>query len=93
MSKENRWLSITRQIFLSDQATRMLEAREEGREKGIEEGEIRIIKRLLSRKFGSLPPEILQGLEKMDESTLEALSVELLDMKCLDDLQKFIVSL
>ena len=36
LDPESRWLYESREIFLSDQATRICEAKEEGKEEGIE---------------------------------------------------------
>ena len=72
--------------------------REEGREEGLEiglekgrgKGKLYLIKRLLYRKFGSLPDEIRSRIDTLDETMLDELSDAILDMQQLDDLKKFI---
>lgn len=61
--------------------------REEGREEGIIDGERKMLLRLLTLMFGSLPDELVQRVQAItDETMLETLSKQLLQAKQIDDL-------
>ena len=63
---------------------------EKGIEKGIEIGGVKIIKRIITRKFGALPPKLSQAIDTLDSATLEILSIEILDMEHIDELRRYI---
>jgi hypothetical protein len=63
---------------------------EKGIEKGMEKGQIKVLKRQLTRKFGSLSPEISKAIDNLDEHEIVILSIELINMKTLEDLLKII---
>ena len=79
-----------REIFIQDQrgsitlATRL--GREEGIEQGIEQGKLRLIVRLLERRFGVLSPQIPTRIAQLSASQLENLGEALLDFTTLSDL-------
>ena len=62
------------------------EALGKGRNEGIQQGEARAILRLLSRKFGSLSPELTQRITALPAESLDNLTDAILDMQELDDL-------
>jgi predicted transposase YdaD len=62
------------------------EALAKGRNEGIPQGEARAILRLLSRKFGSLSPELTQQITALPAESLDNLTDAILDMQELDDL-------
>jgi predicted transposase/invertase (TIGR01784 family) len=62
------------------------EATEIGIQQGIQEGEVNLILRLLSKKFGEVPSQLKMQIEKLSLEQLEALTEVLLDFASLDDL-------
>lgn len=68
----------------------MLKVIKYAEEKGIEKGQIQVIKRQLNRKFGWVPQDLINKIDTMDEISIENLSLELIDMQSIDDLKKFI---
>jgi predicted transposase YdaD len=63
-----------------------VEGRVEGRQEGKQEGELAIIYRLLSRRIGTVTPELQQRLLRLSISQLEDLGEALLDFEQPDDL-------
>jgi hypothetical protein len=59
--------------------------KKEGLQEGLKQGEARILLRLLSVRFGALPPEIRQKIETADAETLLQWSERILDAESLDD--------
>jgi len=59
--------------------------REEGREEGLRAGQAALLQRMLARKFGPLPAEIVQRIESADAVQLEAWSLSVLDASALSD--------
>ncbi|VCU68454.1 hypothetical protein PIGHUM_00505 [Pigmentiphaga humi] len=49
------------------------------------EGQTQLLKRLLMKKFGILPPAVVQRLEQATEAQTEAWSLNVLDAPSLDD--------
>ncbi len=60
--------------------------REEGRQEGRQEGELVILRRLLEKRFGSVPAAATERLSKLSAKELEELSVRVLDARSLEDL-------
>ncbi len=60
-------------------------AKEEGREEGLEQGKLAVLKRLLTRRFGALPGQILALLEKASPVELERWIDRVLDAESLDE--------
>ena len=62
-----------------------------GMEQGIEKGETKALVRtaikLLTRKFGSVPEDIKQGISKLDASTLDVILDRVLDYESLEDVK------
>jgi predicted transposase/invertase (TIGR01784 family) len=78
------------EVFLEDQKGSFVKGKQEGIEEGIEEGvnqgELLLVNRLLKRKFGELPPDLLSQIENLPRSILENLGEALLDFNSISDL-------
>ena len=65
-----------------------------GMEQGIEKGETKALVRtaikLLTRKFGSVPEDIKQGISKLDASTLDVILDRVLDYESLEDVKRYL---
>ena len=57
---------------------------EKGIEKGIEQGEARLLKQLLTWRFGALPPWVESQLAGAEPERLEAWAKHVLDAQTLD---------
>lgn len=70
------------------------EGREEGRKEGRKEGKqkeaYRMLKRLLLKKFKSLPQEYKQQLEEKEEEELEFIAEEVFEMEEVSDLEQYL---
>ncbi len=62
------------------------EGKKEGRKLGIREGELAVLRRLLERKFGELPLEAVERLERADVDLLLVWSDRVLTAAKLDDI-------
>jgi len=66
------------------------EGREEGfvqgREEGLLQGQLDLLRRLIERKFGTLPEWVEQKLSQSSAQEIEAVGVRVLDAKTLEDL-------
>ncbi|WP_226954591.1 DUF4351 domain-containing protein [Mesopusillimonas faecipullorum] len=81
-----RWAALQREIALLDERTALNRARREGHEAGRTEGQAGLLERLLTRKFGSLPVDVVARIEQADAEQLQAWSFKLLDApSCLDE--------
>jgi len=67
---------------------------EKGREEGLEQGRIEekrsLVERLLVKKFGLIPQDILEQIPKMNGVTLDLISIEIFDMQQIEDLQRYL---
>ncbi len=59
---------------------------EKGIAQGVQKGELNILGRQLSKRFGMLPPWVDERLSKLSTTELEELSLRLFDAKSIDDL-------
>ena len=59
--------------------------RQEGRKEGKKEGEALVLQRLLSRRFGPLPPEVLARIASASEEDINQWVDRILDAACLED--------
>ncbi len=57
-----------------------------GLEKGLQEGESKVLRRLIEKRFGSLPPWAEQKLEALPAPALDDLVERILDAKTIDEL-------
>ncbi|MDP2842364.1 MAG: DUF4351 domain-containing protein [Acetobacterium sp.] len=68
--------------------------REEGFEKGLEQGEAlayaKMAIKALSKKFGILPTEYREKISQLDLITLETLHEEIDNFKSIEDVKKFL---
>jgi hypothetical protein len=59
---------------------------EEGRQEGLREGELKILRRLLEKRFGAIPSWADERLAGRSAAELEDLSVRLLDTQSVEEL-------
>jgi predicted transposase YdaD len=59
---------------------------QQGMQQGKQEGEVTLILRLLSKKFGEVPSQLKMEIEKLSLEQLEDLTEVLLDFSNLDNL-------
>jgi hypothetical protein len=64
----------------------MRKSRKEGLQEGLQEGELIILRRMIAKRFGSLPARLDKKLSKFSRPELEDLSLRLLDAKSINDL-------
>ncbi len=68
-----------------------LEEREQiGLQKGIQQGEARLIIRLLNRKIGNIPSDVENKVLNLSLSVLEDLGEVLLDFNSIDELRNWL---
>ena len=60
-------------------------AREESKQQGIEQGERTLLRRLLGRRFGLLPPEADERIDRASTRDLECWAENVLDAGTLDE--------
>jgi hypothetical protein len=63
---------------------------QEGKIEGKIEGEILLIERLLNRRIGGIPENLLTNIKKLSLDKLESLGVELLDFSNVEDLETWL---
>ncbi len=63
----------------------------QGQEQGRIEEKRSLVERLLVKKFGLVPQDILEQIPKMNAATLDLISIEIFDMQRIEDLQRYIV--
>ena len=61
------------------------EYKQEGRKEGKKEGEALVLQRLLSRRFGPLPPEVLARIASASEEDINQWVDRILDAGCLEE--------
>jgi len=66
------------------------EALEEGEAKGRQQGEARLVLRLLTRKLGNLPPAIQNTIQHLSTEQLEDLGETLLDFVSIAELNRWL---
>ena len=62
------------------------EALEEGLEQGRQEGELAVVMRLLTRRVGTVEPQLRSRLQQLSSTQLEELAEALLDFSSIADL-------
>ncbi len=81
--EENKRMAYeARQAELMDQRTRMMEAREEG----VVEGQAKLLARLLTRRFGTLPDSVYQCLKDAASEQIEQWGERIFEVQTLDEL-------
>ena len=63
-----------------------LQGREEGREEGLLQGQLDLLRLQIERKFGTLPEWVEQKLSQSSTQEIEAVGVRVLDATTLEDL-------
>jgi predicted transposase YdaD len=76
--------SVTYQAILREGRQ---EGRLEGRQEGRKEGLVAIVLRLLTHKFGTLPPKLHTRITRLHIPRLESLAEAILDFQSLADLE------
>ncbi len=66
------------------------EGRQEGRQEGTREGELRTILRQLTRKFGTVSPQLVSQISSLPIERLDNLAEAVLDFQTLDDLVRWL---
>jgi predicted transposase/invertase (TIGR01784 family) len=85
--EENKRMAYeARQAELMDQRTRMMEAREEGWEEGVVEGQAKLLARQLTRRFGTLPDSVYQCLKAAASEQIEQWGERIFEVQTLDEL-------
>jgi len=83
-----------RGIMLQDEKGRITYAEEQGEAKGREKGRLQeaiaLVMRLLKKRFGELPEAISTQVESLPLQDLENLTEEILDLNCLEDLDRWL---
>ena len=85
--KEDRELIMRLAPLYQEEKAR---AKQEGRQEGRQEGEINLTLRLLTRKFGNLPPEIINQIQQLSLKKIETLAEMLLDFQNIQDLETWL---
>lgn len=62
------------------------EGRQQGRQEGRQEGEAQLLLRLLTKRFGQLPPRVVEQLEKASIEQLESWCERILDAQTLENI-------
>ena len=63
---------------------------EQGIQQGVQQGEVALVMRQLSRRFGQISPELEQQIHRLSTDQLEALGEALLDFSDVTDLQSWL---
>lgn len=91
--KESKYEKYVKEEILM-QSQLYKEPYEKGREEGIEEGrrkeKMDTTIRLLTKKFGTIPPEIKKSISKLDMVTLELIVDEIFEYESLEDMKKYL---
>jgi hypothetical protein len=64
----------------------------EGRAEGLREGQRLVVERMLTRRFGALPPEVRARLATLTEGELTALADALLDFTSLAEVEAWLAT-
>jgi tRNA/tmRNA/rRNA uracil-C5-methylase (TrmA/RlmC/RlmD family) len=75
-----------RQIWLTDQETTVRYARETGIQQGIDQGEKKLVNRLIRHRFADISPEIENKINQLAIDQLELLGEQLFDFSNENDL-------
>ena len=86
-------IELSRQFFETDRRMIRMEALEEGRAEARAEGRVKFIKRILTKRFGSLPPAVAEALdkkiaEKADEAECDRLFDLAMDCASVEQFQR-----
>ena len=84
--EEARRQAFVRERALHDEVSFLNEARREGREEGMQQGELTLVLRLLQRRFGAVTDHQRERIQSLPRLQLETLSEDLLDFTSPADL-------
>ncbi len=66
---------------------------QKGEQRGLQKGEVAVILRLLTRRFGAIEPEVQQQIRALSITQLEELAEALLDFSSPSDLVNYLVNI
>ena len=66
---------------------------QKGEQRGLQKGEVAVILRLLTRRFGAIEPEVQQQIRSLSITQLEELAEALLDFSSPSDLVNYLVNI
>lgn len=90
--EEQELMATLSQAYLDWEQQTLQRGHREGLQEGRKEGEIALVKRLLTRKFGHLPANGVSKVESLSLEQLELLGDVLLDFDSLADLNAWLES-
>ena len=61
-----------------------------GHKEGVKKATESIAQRLLEKRFGAIPDELVKRMEKLNQTATETLCLDLLDFDSIDDLQAWL---
>ncbi|MBU3185204.1 DUF4351 domain-containing protein [Clostridium estertheticum] len=83
---------VEEEIYMSSALYK--EPYEKGREEGLQEGETKTLARttikFLIKKFGIIPDDLKESIQKLDATTLEIIIDNILEYESLDQIKKYI---
>lgn len=83
---------VEEEIYMSSALYK--EPYEKGREEGLQEGETKTLARItikfLIKKFGIIPDDLKESIQKSDATTLEIIIDNILEYESLDEIKKYI---
>ena len=66
------------------------EGKKEGKEQGLKEGKTETLLKLLVKRFGKIPQEYKESIQKLPVETIDIISLEIFDMKEIKDIEKYL---
>jgi hypothetical protein len=63
---------------------------DEGKEVGIAKGKAELLVKQLSKKFKGLPKDLIEAIEKLPDSTLEVIAMDIFTIDSIDELREYI---
>ena len=82
--EEARRLAFVRERAVRDEISLLNDAKSEGRQEGLLEGEAQMLKKMLRFRFGELPGWVIDNLAEADMPQLEQWGVQLLQVETLE---------
>lgn len=90
--KKLRELAEIRDKAIRDELSRINGAIEEGIEKGIGKGKLDILLKQLNKRFGNIPKEYIEELNKINDETIDTIAVNIFEIETLKDLERYLKS-
>ncbi len=85
LKERELYIAVRKQEVIVAKQEGLEEGRQEGLEEGEKTGEIKLINRLLSKRFGEIPESMMNNLEKLSNEKLEELGELILDFNSVED--------